>query len=75
MWVAFIIKKGTVAVLVSPLSRNRFAVKVIVLLQSLHEEFGWTTKLLAALSGRYIHTMLKREETRMAIENRNLSTR
>jgi hypothetical protein len=36
------------------------------LLQSLHEEFGWTTKLLAALLGRYIYTMLKREEKRLA---------
>jgi len=36
------------------------------LLQSLHEEFGWTTKLLAALCGRYIYTILKREEKRLA---------
>jgi radical SAM superfamily enzyme YgiQ (UPF0313 family) len=36
------------------------------LLQSLHEEFGWTTKLIASLSGRYIYTMLKREEKRLA---------
>ena len=36
------------------------------LLQRLHEEFGWTTKLLAALFGRYIYTMLQREEKRLA---------
>jgi len=37
------------------------------LLQRLHEEFGWATQLLAALSGRYIYTMLEREEKRLAL--------
>ena len=36
------------------------------LLQSLYEEFGWTTRLIAPLSGRYIYAMLKREEKRLA---------
>jgi hypothetical protein len=40
--------------------------KMSELLQRLHEEFGWTTKLIAALSGRYIYTMLKREEKRLS---------
>lgn len=45
---------------------DRMTAKMSGLLQSLNEEFGWTTKLLAALSGRYIYTMLKREEKRLA---------
>jgi radical SAM superfamily enzyme YgiQ (UPF0313 family) len=45
---------------------DRMTARMSALLQSLHEEFGWTTKLLAALSGRYIYTMLKREEKRLA---------
>jgi radical SAM superfamily enzyme YgiQ (UPF0313 family) len=45
---------------------DRMTAKMSGLLQSLHEEFGWTTKLIAAISGRYIYTMLKREEKRLA---------
>jgi radical SAM superfamily enzyme YgiQ (UPF0313 family) len=45
---------------------DRMTAKMCGLLQSLHEEFGWTTKLLAALCGRYIYTILKREEKRLA---------
>jgi hypothetical protein len=36
------------------------------LLQRLYEEFGWTTKLIAPLFGRYIYAMLKKEEKRLA---------
>ena len=36
------------------------------LLQRLYEEFGWTTRLIAPLTGRYIYTMLKREEKKLA---------
>jgi hypothetical protein len=35
------------------------------LLQRLHEEFGWTTKLLAALFSCNIYTMLQREDKRI----------
>jgi hypothetical protein len=45
---------------------DRMTERMSELLQSLHEEFGWTTKLFAALSGRYIYTMLKREEKKLA---------
>ena len=45
---------------------DRMTAQMGELLQSFHEEFGWTTKLIAALSGRYIYTMLKREEKRLA---------
>ena len=45
---------------------DRMTARMNELLQRLHEEFGWTTKLLAALFGRYIRTMLQREEKRLA---------
>jgi hypothetical protein len=45
---------------------DRITAKMSGLLQGLNEEFGWTTKLIAAISGRYIYTMLKREEKRLA---------
>jgi radical SAM superfamily enzyme YgiQ (UPF0313 family) len=45
---------------------ERMTVRMSELLQRLHEEFGWTTKLLAGLFGRYIFTMLKREEKKIA---------
>jgi len=45
---------------------DRMTAKMSALLQSLHEEFGWTTRLFAALCGRYIYIMLKREEKRLA---------
>ena len=35
---------------------ERMTAKMSGLLQSLNEEFGWTTKLIAAISGRYIYT-------------------
>jgi len=36
------------------------------LLKRLYLEFGWQTKLFAAVAGRFIHVMLKREEKRLA---------
>jgi hypothetical protein len=45
---------------------DRMTARMSEVLQSLHEEFGWKTKLLAALFGHYIYTMLKREEKRLA---------
>lgn len=36
------------------------------LLERLYEEFGWTTKIIAALSGRYIFYMMQKEERRLA---------
>ena len=45
---------------------SRMSERMDELLKRLHEEFGWTTKLLAALTGCYIHLMLEREEKRLA---------
>ncbi|MDA8140931.1 MAG: cobalamin-dependent protein [Desulfobacteraceae bacterium] len=36
------------------------------LLSRLYKEFGWTTRIIAALSGRYLFHMMKREERRLA---------
>lgn len=36
------------------------------LLDRLYGEFGWTTRLVAALTGRYLYSMMKREERRLA---------
>ena len=44
---------------------DRMTARMNELLQRLHEEFGWTTKLLAALFGCYIYTMLQREDKRI----------
>ena len=45
---------------------GRMTAQMCELLQRLNEEFGWTTRLIAPVSGRYIYVMLKREEKRLA---------
>jgi radical SAM superfamily enzyme YgiQ (UPF0313 family) len=45
---------------------GRMTAQMGELLQRLNAEFGWTTRLFAPLSGRYIYAMLKREEKRLA---------
>ena len=45
---------------------NPMAARMSDILQRLQAEFGWKTTLLAAITGRYIYTMLKREEKRTA---------
>jgi len=45
---------------------KRIAKKMEVLLTSLCQEFGWTTRIFAALSGRYFYHALKKEEKRLA---------
>ena len=45
---------------------GRMTAQMGELLQRLNEEFGWTTRLCAPLSGHYIYAMLKREEKRLA---------
>jgi hypothetical protein len=45
---------------------GRMTAQMCELLQRLCEEFGWATRLLAPLAGRYIYAMLKREEKRLA---------
>ena len=45
---------------------GRMTAQMCELLQRLYEEFGWTTRLIAPITGRYIYTMLKREEKRLA---------
>jgi hypothetical protein len=45
---------------------GRMTAQTCELLQRLCEEFGWTTRLIAPLYGRYIYAMLKKEEKRLA---------
>ena len=45
---------------------KRTGKKLEVLLNRLCEEFGWTTRIFAALSGRYFYHTLKKEEKRLA---------
>ncbi len=40
--------------------------KMNTLLERLYKEFGWTTRIIAALAGRYLYITLKREEKRLA---------
>jgi hypothetical protein len=44
----------------------RIAKKMDELLTMLYEEFGWKTRLIAALIGRYVYVSLKKEERRLA---------
>jgi radical SAM superfamily enzyme YgiQ (UPF0313 family) len=45
---------------------ERIAAQMNELLERLYEEFGWTTRIIAALSGRYIFHMMQKEERRLA---------
>jgi hypothetical protein len=45
---------------------KRIAGKMDGLLERLYEEFGWKTRVFAALSGIYLYYTLKREEQRLA---------
>ena len=45
---------------------ERMEEKMETLLEGLGEAFGWTTKVFAALSGRYFFHTLKKEEKRLA---------
>jgi hypothetical protein len=45
---------------------KRIAKKMEVLLNGLCQEFGWTTRIFGALSGRYFYHTLKKEEKRLA---------
>jgi radical SAM superfamily enzyme YgiQ (UPF0313 family) len=45
---------------------ERMAKKINALLQDLYEEFGWQTRIIAPLAGRYIYASLKKEERRLA---------
>ncbi len=45
---------------------SRMAGKMDDLLQKLYREFGWTTRIFAALSGNALYHTLKREEKRLA---------
>ncbi len=40
--------------------------KMDAILRGLHEEFGWRSRLFAALGGPYVHWTLRREEQRLA---------
>ncbi|MCP4349679.1 MAG: B12-binding domain-containing radical SAM protein [Desulfobacterales bacterium] len=45
---------------------ERMKEKMNSLLQDIYEEFGWKTRMIAPLAGRYIFAALKREEKRLA---------
>ena len=45
---------------------DRVAAQMKNLLERLYREFGWSTRIFAALSGRYLHHTLKNEEKRLA---------
>jgi radical SAM superfamily enzyme YgiQ (UPF0313 family) len=45
---------------------ERMKEKINSLLQDIYEEFGWKTRVIAPLAGRYIFATLKREEKRLA---------
>jgi radical SAM superfamily enzyme YgiQ (UPF0313 family) len=45
---------------------GRLKEKMDKLLKGIYKEFGWTTRVFAALSGRYLYASLKREEKRLA---------
>ena len=45
---------------------DRIAKKMDELLRMFYEEFGWKTRLIAALVGRYIYVNLKKEDRRLA---------
>lgn len=47
-------------------SNPQIAGKADRLLGDLYETFGWTTRLIAPVVGRYAHLMLQREEKRLA---------
>ncbi|HOI73233.1 MAG TPA: cobalamin-dependent protein [Syntrophales bacterium] len=48
-------------------SNPRIAGKADQLLGDLYEMFGWATRLIAPVVGRYAHFMLKKEEARLAV--------
>ncbi len=47
-------------------SNAGIAPKMDTLLKKFYKEFGWTTRIIAALAGQYLYIMLKREEKRLA---------
>jgi len=42
------------------------AAKMNSLLQEIYETFGWKTRIIAPLAGRYVYAVLKKEERRLA---------
>jgi hypothetical protein len=44
----------------------RIAGPMRALLARLYKEFGWTTRIIAGLTGRYLYWMMKKEERRLA---------
>ena len=45
---------------------ERLAGKMDVLLKAIYAEFGWKTRMVAPLIGRYVYNRLKQEEARLA---------
>jgi radical SAM superfamily enzyme YgiQ (UPF0313 family) len=45
---------------------DRISNQMRVLLDRLYGEFGWTTRLVAGLVGRYLYRMMKREDRRLS---------
>jgi len=47
-------------------ANERVAAQMKILLGRLYREFGWSTRILAAVTGRFLHQTLKNEEKRLA---------
>jgi radical SAM superfamily enzyme YgiQ (UPF0313 family) len=47
-------------------TNKRMAAKMNSLLQEIYETFGWKTRIIAPLAGRYVYAVLKKEERRLA---------
>ncbi len=45
---------------------ERLAGKMDVLLKEIYAEFGWKTRMITPLIGRYVYRSLKKEEARLA---------
>jgi len=45
---------------------DRMARKIEHLLGNIHEEFGWKTRLIASVVGRFLYASAKKEEVRLA---------
>lgn len=47
-------------------NNEKISAQMDELLKDLYREFGWKTRIAGAVAGRYIHSMLKKEDKRLA---------
>jgi len=47
-------------------TNKQMAAKMNSLLQEIYQTFGWKTRIIAPLAGRYVYAVLKKEERRLA---------